>query len=250
MKNIPCEVVQDLLPLYQDDACSEASRALVEEHLRTCSVCSGVQEVMAEPIDTPTVPENEPKAIEAAAKGMMDARQKTVLKAAILAICAFILLALIAWGVGSYLRGYWYQDAMAVTVPADEITVLYADRDVNGRLGYSIGTDVGSYSYNFNMRLDEDDPTTLIVLLYHSRKEVKYSGGQLVTGPGPYTQDGGILDSESEDGRTYTFKNLSYVWTDDDVENTLSDMGDENLTITRIVYQDDKGNELVIYDGN
>ena len=34
-----CEVVRDLLPLYADDACSEKSRDLVEEHLRDCGEC-------------------------------------------------------------------------------------------------------------------------------------------------------------------------------------------------------------------
>ena len=29
-----CEVIRDLLPLYQDGACSEESRGLVEAHLK------------------------------------------------------------------------------------------------------------------------------------------------------------------------------------------------------------------------
>ena len=37
-----CEVVRDLLPLYADDACSEKSRSLVEEHLRECPECAGL----------------------------------------------------------------------------------------------------------------------------------------------------------------------------------------------------------------
>lgn len=40
MKNLNCEVIQDLLPLYQDNICSETSRQLVEEHLQSCSDCS------------------------------------------------------------------------------------------------------------------------------------------------------------------------------------------------------------------
>jgi hypothetical protein len=34
-----CAVVQDLLPLYIDDVCSETSRKIVEEHLHTCDRC-------------------------------------------------------------------------------------------------------------------------------------------------------------------------------------------------------------------
>ena len=38
-ENISCEVIQDLLPLYEDQYCSEASRVLVEEHLKECEIC-------------------------------------------------------------------------------------------------------------------------------------------------------------------------------------------------------------------
>lgn len=34
-----CEVIQDLLPLYEDGCCSVQSAKLVEEHLKTCDVC-------------------------------------------------------------------------------------------------------------------------------------------------------------------------------------------------------------------
>ena len=39
MKNIPCEVIKDLLPLYVDDICSEKSKRLIEEHLAECEEC-------------------------------------------------------------------------------------------------------------------------------------------------------------------------------------------------------------------
>ncbi len=37
--NMDCDVIRDLLPLYADEACSEKSRALVNEHLLDCSEC-------------------------------------------------------------------------------------------------------------------------------------------------------------------------------------------------------------------
>lgn len=36
---ISCEVVQDLLPLYEDDCCSEQSKIIVEQHLKECEDC-------------------------------------------------------------------------------------------------------------------------------------------------------------------------------------------------------------------
>ena len=37
-----CDVIRDLLPLYADDACSEGSRKMVEEHLAECPECGSV----------------------------------------------------------------------------------------------------------------------------------------------------------------------------------------------------------------
>lgn len=39
-----CGLIQDLLPLYQDDVCSAASRKIVEEHLEGCADCKNVAE--------------------------------------------------------------------------------------------------------------------------------------------------------------------------------------------------------------
>lgn len=39
MKQIPCEVIEDLIPLVIDDAASESSKALVCEHIKTCDRC-------------------------------------------------------------------------------------------------------------------------------------------------------------------------------------------------------------------
>lgn len=36
---LPCEMVRDLLPMYEEGMCSPASRAAVEEHLRDCVAC-------------------------------------------------------------------------------------------------------------------------------------------------------------------------------------------------------------------
>ena len=38
--NLPCKVVEDLLPMYLDCLCSDETAALVKEHLKSCSSCS------------------------------------------------------------------------------------------------------------------------------------------------------------------------------------------------------------------
>ena len=37
---LPCEMIQDLLPLYHDGVCSEVSKTVVQEHLKGCESCA------------------------------------------------------------------------------------------------------------------------------------------------------------------------------------------------------------------
>ena len=43
---IHCEVIRDLLPLYVEDVCSEATKELVENHLSKCQECRLELELM------------------------------------------------------------------------------------------------------------------------------------------------------------------------------------------------------------
>lgn len=55
---LSCEVIKDLLPLYEDEVCSEESRALVEEHLAECAECRALQEKFKIP-EVTLLPEEE-----------------------------------------------------------------------------------------------------------------------------------------------------------------------------------------------
>ena len=41
---VNCNIIRDLLPLYADDACSEESRNMVDEHLKECPECANMLE--------------------------------------------------------------------------------------------------------------------------------------------------------------------------------------------------------------
>lgn len=53
MKNITCDVVKDILPLYIDDVVSDDTRKLIEEHLGSCSACRIEAEEMKRGIEIP-----------------------------------------------------------------------------------------------------------------------------------------------------------------------------------------------------
>lgn len=46
---LSCEIIQDLLPLYADNACSPDSRKAVEEHLNQCPACSRNLQTIQQP---------------------------------------------------------------------------------------------------------------------------------------------------------------------------------------------------------
>ncbi|MFT4145091.1 MAG: zf-HC2 domain-containing protein [Mobilitalea sp.] len=47
---ISCKVIEDLLPLYVEDCCSEETKQLVEEHLLECEICKLKQAKLSQPI--------------------------------------------------------------------------------------------------------------------------------------------------------------------------------------------------------
>lgn len=51
MNNIPCEVIQDLLPLYCDGVCSEMSLELIQSHLHGCDRCRKELRLMQLPVN-------------------------------------------------------------------------------------------------------------------------------------------------------------------------------------------------------
>lgn len=55
LKEIACDIVQDLLPLYEEELCSPGSRMAVEEHLEECTECRKLVEKVVK-VSEMTVP--------------------------------------------------------------------------------------------------------------------------------------------------------------------------------------------------
>ena len=57
---LKCDIVQDLMPLFEDGICSPSSRAAVENHLKTCAICRRQKETVQKLPDQeiePDIPE-------------------------------------------------------------------------------------------------------------------------------------------------------------------------------------------------
>lgn len=58
---LSCEIIQDLLPLYVDNACSPDSRKAVEAHLNQCPACNrNLQAIQRPDITAGSTAEPEP----------------------------------------------------------------------------------------------------------------------------------------------------------------------------------------------
>ena len=85
---LDCELIQDLLPLYEEDICSPASRQAVEEHLQTCERCRRLTAPL--PIEPPA---EFPAADRAVKKSIKKVRRRW-LASVLAAVLAFPLLLL------------------------------------------------------------------------------------------------------------------------------------------------------------
>lgn len=89
-----CEIVEDLLPLYADNVCSEQSRQAVTEHLQNCEKCRKIVE-STQAVPVPHIEPDRPAADRAVKKGFKKIRFRWW--ATILTIVALIPIAFLGW---------------------------------------------------------------------------------------------------------------------------------------------------------
>lgn len=99
---LSCEIVQDLLPLYEDGVCSQASREAVEAHLRQCESCGKlIRQTRA--LAEPEPPAEAPGQERAVVRSFRKVRRRWLLSlAAILMIFPLILVGILG---SNQLRG-------------------------------------------------------------------------------------------------------------------------------------------------
>lgn len=136
-----CDVIADLLPLYKDGVCSEASNKIVYEHLSECAKCKNIYDKMGESfIDEEFVREKE-EVISSQAKFFK--RKSAIAGSIVAAVFAIpILVCLIVdLAVGSGL-GWFFIVMAAMFIPTSLIVVpLMAPKN---KLLWTIGTFVFS----------------------------------------------------------------------------------------------------------
>lgn len=86
---VNCDIVQDLIPLYEDGVCSPGSRAAVEEHLEICEACRKFRETAQNmPQEEPV--EASPPAVKRVKRLMTKLRLRSLLSAIALILIAVL----------------------------------------------------------------------------------------------------------------------------------------------------------------
>ena len=88
MKEMECDVIQDLLPSYADKITSKTTNRMVENHLQHCNKCSKILEDMNKEIDTELFNQNEQIDY---LKGFKKEKKIAIIKT----ICIFIIIVLL-----------------------------------------------------------------------------------------------------------------------------------------------------------
>lgn len=140
MKFLPCELIQDMLPLYHDGVCSEVSRKLVDSHLETCEKCTAVLEGMTAEMEMPKLESDETRPLKSIRRKW---RAKTWLLGLILGFVIFF-----SW--------IWLTQLSSVRVEPEEYIITNVVEFSNGMyyLEYKLPYDFSGSSAN--LRRTED----------------------------------------------------------------------------------------------
>ena len=100
---IPCELIQDLIPLYVDGLTSDVTSSYMQEHFLTCAACQKKYEMMTQAI---AANEDEVKIKEQKEIDYLKKVKKSSRKKLLIGFISAVLIILVAAFVKVYLFGY------------------------------------------------------------------------------------------------------------------------------------------------
>ena len=101
---LPCEMIEDMLPMYADDACSRETASLIESHLQSCPECSGLLQILWEDEVTIEPIGEDLKPLQAIQNKWKQGRRTAFLKGMCITLGAIVLA--VAVTVGSWYTNY------------------------------------------------------------------------------------------------------------------------------------------------
>ncbi|MGN1275581.1 MAG: zf-HC2 domain-containing protein [Floccifex sp.] len=121
----PCSVIQDLLPLYVDEVCSEESKTIVEEHLSQCSICKEIYDSMCNLKQEDIHDYHESQKI----KSLKHIKKKILHKQILIGLTSIVLLFVLGFGIMTTLK-----NDIEIVKPDDRISVSMINGSLTTRL--------------------------------------------------------------------------------------------------------------------
>ena len=121
--NENCNVVKDLLPLYEDGVCTNESKELVETHLKTCEECRNELKKMKECPEIEAKDVDTGKAIKKAKKKIGKQKKKAVIRAVAISLVLCVFVGFFAAGevARSVYRKFFYDDFLVIKSNTSEL---------------------------------------------------------------------------------------------------------------------------------
>lgn len=95
MKEITCNIIRDLLPLYEDDVVSQDSAELVRDHLKNCPACREELRRMRAPVSLP--PDTDAAMLSRFEERLRRIRRRTRLRLLCVGLAVALIAALCLW---------------------------------------------------------------------------------------------------------------------------------------------------------
>ena len=112
-----CEIVQDLLPLYADEACSASSAAMIREHLEICPACRALYEKLCSDCAEEALKAEMAEVIASREKLMKRIRIFEIVRSVVItSVVVLLVICVLAW------RFWPHSSSGIIPVDKDEIS--------------------------------------------------------------------------------------------------------------------------------
>lgn len=198
-----CEIIRDLLPLYCDGVCSEASKNAVEEHISECGLCNSVYQKLSKDTNTPAI---DAKEEETKVKFIKDVKNRMLIKKIIIAVVSvaasvgiifgiYTLCTLPRWPIA------YSEEAFTVADIGDMIAISYNGEDYQQIQVIN----------NITATIDGEEKTITCIRFMETISSKYFTSGDNRR----RIEDGGDMAFSKKD-RDYMYY-LEEGWTDDEV---------------------------------
>lgn len=163
---LSCDVMDDLLPLYADEACGRETAALVEEHLADCPHCRARLAQMREPAPSEKTVQQRQQEAAALKQSVLAGIRQTVRGFAIAAFALVFLAVAIAAGTLGYQTWWTYTYDTFVRLPVSDVEVEECEVQEDGTVYFVLCLDTDLYPFATGVETDEEGDYYLFILCY------------------------------------------------------------------------------------